>query len=214
MPPSVPIDNTPLMFITDRTRSKGRSDKDVIRLVLEGGARWIQYREPELSDNEFYNEVLRIREMTSEIGAGLIVNDRLDIAALVRADGVHLGKNDLPLRVVKEYMGDDFLVGFSAHTVEEAITAAWEGADYITFSPMFPLSHKKSSVPPHGIEGAREVLKKVKIPVFFLGGIKLADLKNLVKAVQPMRAACVSMISEADDIVKTVEDALSVLPAI
>jgi thiamine-phosphate pyrophosphorylase len=200
------------MFITDRTRSKGRSNLDVVRLALEGGAKRIQYREPELRDHDLYNECLKLRELCAETGAGLIVNDRLDVAALVRADGVHLGKNDLPLRVVKEYMGDDFLVGYSAHTVEEAITAAWEGADYITFSPMFPLSHKKSPHSPHGIEGSREVLKKVKIPVFFLGGIQLADLKNLVKAIQPMRVACVSMISEAEDITATVEEALSILP--
>lgn len=208
---SVPIEQATLMFITDRHRSAGRGNKDVVRAALEGGCRWVQYREPDLSDRDFYHECLQIRQLCEEIKAGLIVNDRLDVAALVRADGVHLGKSGLPVRVVKEYMGEDFLVGFSAHDLQEAVTAAWEGADYITLSPIFPLSHKGSPFPPLGIKGALEVIAKVNIPVFLLGGIKLSHLPDLAGQVRPPRVAAVSMISEAEDPVTAVEDALAIL---
>jgi len=211
MPPSVPLKDYPLIFVTDRNRSKGRNNIDVVRAALMGGLKWIQYREPDLSDKDFYNECLKIHELCGEAGAGLIVNDRLDIAAMTGAEGVHLGKGDLPLRVVREFSGEDFLVGYSAHTIEEAVTAAWEGADYITYSPVFPLEHKESPYKPHGIEGARQVLGKVKIPVFFLGGIRLPDLRELAKSVHPLKVAVVSMISEADDITKAVETALGIL---
>jgi thiamine-phosphate pyrophosphorylase len=211
MPSSLPISDTRLLFITDRNRSKGRSNVEVVRAAIKGGCKWIQYREPELSDREFYNECLKIRELTRELKVGLIVNGRLDVAALVRADGVHVGASGLPVRVVKEFAGDDFIVGYSAHTIEEAVTAVWEGADYLTYSPFFPLEHKSSPFKPHGIEGAREVIRKVNVPVFFLGGIRSNDLKDLVKAITPMRIASVSMISEAENITHTVEESLEIL---
>jgi len=209
--PSVKLEEIPLLFITDRHRSLGRDNISVIKAALKGGCRWIVYREPDLDDGAFYEECLKIREITGEVGAGLIVNDRLDVAALVRAEGIHLGRGDLPLKVVKEYMGEDFLVGYSAHTFQEAITSTWEGADYITYSPMFRLSHKETPHKPHGVDGAREVLRKIQVPVFFLGGIGLSDLKELVGAVHPMRVASVSMISEAEDIVAAVEEALAIV---
>ena len=199
------------MFITDRHRSKGRDNLTVIRAALEGGIRLIQYREPDLSDNEFYGECLKIKELCDEVGASLIINGRLDVAALVRAPGLHLGKNGLPLRVIKEYMGDDFIVGYSAHTIEEAITAAWEGADYISFSPIFRLAHKDSPFNPHGIEGAKKAISKIKVPVFLLGGIHISDLKDLTGAISPLRIAAVSMISEADDIKAAAEEATGIL---
>ena len=211
MPPSVPINESTLLLITDSSRSRGRSNVEIVRAALEGGCKWVQYRAPELSDRDFYNECLKIHELCMPTGAGLIVNDRLDIAALVRADGVHLGSADLPVRVVKEYAGDDFLVGYSAHTIQEAITAAWEGVDYLTFSPIFPLEHKQSVFKPHGLDGAKEVLSKVKVPVFLLGGIRMPDLKNLAKAIQPLRVASVGMITEAEDVTKAVEGILAML---
>ena len=211
MPLKVSLENHPLLFITDRHRSLGRDNVTVVRKALVGGCRWIQYREPDLGDGAFYEECLKIREICNEVGAGLIVNDRLDVAALVRSEGIHLGKGDLPVKVVKEYMGEDFLVGYSAHTLEEAITVAWEGADYITYSPIFKLSHKETIHKTHGIEGAREVLKKIDVPVFFLGGIGLSDLKDLAKSIHPLRIAVVSMLSEAADITQTAEEALSIL---
>jgi thiamine-phosphate pyrophosphorylase len=211
MPSSINIEDTKFLFITDRNRSKGRSNIEVVRAAIKGGCKWVQYREPDLSDRDFYNECLKIHEVCAEAGVGLIVNDRLDIAALIRAEGLHVGANDLPVRVVKEFAGDDFMVGYSAHSVEEAVTAAWEGADYITYSPIFPLEHKNSPHKPHGIEGAREALKKVTIPVFFLGGIRLPDLRDLAKTIQPIRVATVGMISEAENITQTVEEALEIL---
>jgi len=207
----VNLEDHPLLFITDRHRSAGRDNLEVVTAALEGGCRWILYHESDLSDAVFYEECLKIREITNEVGAGLLVFSRLDIAALVRAEGVHLTERDLPARVVKEYMGEDFIVGYHAHKLDEAITASWEGADYITYSPLFPLTHKESIYKPHGIEGAREVLSKVKVPVFFLGGIRLPDFKDLARSIHPLRIAAVSMISDADDISEAAENALNIL---
>ncbi len=211
MSSGITIEEQPLMFITDRPRSMGRDFVTVIRAALEGGIRLIQYREPDLLDDEFYRECLKVKELCDDVGAGLIVNDRLDIASLVRADGVHLGKKDLPVRVVKEFMGEDFLVGYSAHTLQEAITAVWEGADYISFSPLFSLEHKESPYEPHGVKGAKEVLDKVSIPIFFLGGIRLSDLKDMTASISPLRVAVVSMISAAEDITAVSEEAMAIL---
>jgi thiamine-phosphate pyrophosphorylase len=211
MPLSISIRDNPLMFITDHNRSLGRTNAEVVRAALKGGLKWVQFREPDLSDRDFYDECLKIRDICDDIGAGLIVNDRLDVASLIRAQGVHLGANDLPVRAVRGYVGEDVLIGYSAHSIDEAVTAAWEGADYITYSPMFPLEHKSSPHKPFGLDGAKEILGKVKIPVFFLGGIRTPDLHNLSKSVQPLRIACVSMISEAENITKTVEEILEIL---
>ena len=210
---AAPLQDYPLLFITDRSRSLGRDNLKVVRAALEGGCRWIMYRDPEISDAEFYDECLKLADMCEDANAGLIVNDRLDIAALTRAEGVHLGKNDLPVKVVKEYMGEDFLVGYSAHTLEDALTAEWEGADYITFSPIFPLTHKESPFKPHGIAGAKKVLEKVRIPVFLLGGIRLPDLSELTEKIDSVRVATVSMISAAEDIIATTEEVLQMLGA-
>ncbi len=199
------------MFITDRHRSKGRDNLSVIADVLRGGCRWIQYREPDLNDADFYTECLKVRELCDDVGAGLIVNDRLDIASLVRADGIQLGVNNLPVEVVREHMGMDLLIGFSAHNVEEAISATWMGADFIIYSPLFMLSHKDSPHEPHGIEGAKDILGKIKVPVFFLGGVKFSDLEDLAGVIKPLRIATVSMISEAEDIKAAVEQALYIL---
>jgi thiamine-phosphate pyrophosphorylase len=171
------------------------------------------YREPQLSDKEFYGEAVQVKEMCEEVGAGLILNDRLDIAALIRAEGVHLGSNDLPVRVVKEYMGDDFYVGYSAHSEKEALTIAWEGADYITFSPIFDLEHKDSKWPPHGIEGSKQVYNKIKIPIFLLGGIRLPDLATLREAIPNVKVAGVSMIAAASNVMDAIEEVLTALDA-
>ena len=211
MSPSVPITDYPFIFITDRHRSEGRPNLEVVRKALEGGCRWVMYREPDLDDKEFYDECLKIREMCDDVGAGLLVYDRLDIAALIRADGVHLDKVSLPLRVVKEYMGEDFLVGYSAHSVQDAVTAQWEGADYITFSPLFKLEHKESPHKPHGVKGAKEVLGKVEIPVFLLGGIRQLDIRDLMTSIRPLRIAGVSIISMAEDITTATELVLEAL---
>ena len=199
------------MFITDRHRTNDRENADIVRAALRGGLKWVQFREPDLNDQDFYNQCIKVKEICGEFDAGLIVNDRLDVAALVEADGVHLGQGDLPVRIVREYMGEDFIIGYSAHTIEEAVTAVWEGANYLSYSPLFRLPHKDSPYKPHGIEVAKDVLSKVKAPIFFLGGIKLSDLEELTSNIKPLRIAAVSMISEADDVKSTVEQALRYL---
>jgi thiamine-phosphate pyrophosphorylase len=199
------------MFITDRTRSMGRSNVEVVRAALKGGLKWVQFREPDLSDREFYDECLKVRDVCQEIEAALIVNDRVDVAMLIRAQGIHIGASDLPIRIVRQLVGEDMLIGYSAHSIEEAVTAVWEGANYLTYSPMFELEHKKSPYKPFGLDGAKEILTKVKVPVFFLGGIRQPDLQNMMKMVQPLRVAGVAMISEAKNITKTVEELLNIL---
>jgi thiamine-phosphate pyrophosphorylase len=208
------IRNHPLMFITDRHRTKGRENAEIVRAALRGGLKWVQFREPDLNDLDFYNQCIKIKEVCDEFDAGLIVNDRLDVAALVEAAGVHLGQGDLPVRIVREYMGEDFIIGYSAHSIEEAVTAVWEGANYLTYSPMFRLSHKESPFKPYGIGGAKDLLTKVKAPIFFLGGIKLTDLEEIARTIKPLRVAAVSMISEAENVKLTVEQALQyIFPA-
>ncbi len=199
------------MFITDRHRTLDRGTLEVVRAALKGGVRWIQYREPDLNDEDFYVECLKVKELCDAVGAGLIINDRLDVAELVRANGVHLGKGGLPVRVVKQYMGESFHVGYSAHSKEEATTREWEGVSYITYSPIFPLAHKSSPHEPHGVDGAKEILESIKLPVFMLGGINLENLSELAGSVSMLRVAATSMISEADDVTSTAEKVIEIL---
>ncbi len=192
-----------LMLITDRHRSGGRDNLDVVRDAMRGGVRLFQLREPDLPDGEIYNIA---KSLLAEIGVGgelhglLILNDRVDVCIAAGADGVHLGANDLPIDVARRLLGDERLIGFSAHTREQAMRAVSEGADYVTLSPAFPLKHKESAFEPHTPDELWGIADEIGIPTFFLGGITKDNLGGLMKAGKQTRIAVVSAITSADDI--------------
>ncbi len=169
-----------LCFITDCKASK-LSYEDMTLKVLRSGVRWVQYREKGKSRREVYEEADRLRKLTQDFNAVLIVNDHADITMCVNAEGVHLGQEDLPLREARKIMGKNRIVGISTHSLEQAIEAEKGGADYIGFGPVFHTTTKDAGSP-KGVSMLREVKKQVTIPVVAIGGINLENLHLVLDA--------------------------------
>lgn len=158
-----------ICFITDRRHTKA-SYEEMVRLALEAGIRWIQYRHKEGQRRDLLRNALSLRELTKIFGATFIVNDYVDIALAVDADGVHLGQEDLPIEKAREALGKDKLIGLSTHTVEQAVRAETAGADYIGVGPVFHTATKDAGRP-RGIGILRAVRRRVSIPIVAIGGI-------------------------------------------
>jgi thiamine-phosphate pyrophosphorylase len=168
-----------LCFITDRKVS-GLSYEDMTRKVLRKGVRWIQFREKETSRHEIYQNAIRLRRLTKDHDAILIINDFPDIAMCTGADGVHLGQDDLPLKEARKIMGRDRVIGISTHSPEQAAEAESDGADYIGFGPLFATLTKDAGQP-KGIAMLREIRKRVHIPVVAIGGISLENINSVLQ---------------------------------
>jgi thiamine-phosphate pyrophosphorylase len=193
------MESVHLMLITDDKRSRGRAVEDIVRAAVAGGVRCIQYRPWQPSDAEFLQKVRVLREITRASHALLIINDRIDIAALGKADGVHLGAGDIPIHDARMLMGDTGIIGYSAHTQQEAEDAAMGGADYVTFSPVFPTTSTSLPRPVTGPFDALEVDCVLPVPLFALGGVNHENIIELLE-LGVEHAAVVSCITEADDV--------------
>ncbi|MBN1695026.1 thiamine phosphate synthase [candidate division WOR-3 bacterium] len=159
------------------------TSNDHIRIAREacrGGARVIQYRDKNSSKQEMLKIADRIRKITKEYNSLFIVNDFIDIAHKSGADGVHLGQDDVPILSARETTPDDFIIGFSTHSLEQALTAEKEGADYIGIGPVFG-TPTKEKYNPIGLSIVEEVIRSVKIPVVAIGGLDLDNIAELVK---------------------------------
>jgi thiamine-phosphate pyrophosphorylase len=188
--------------ISDMTLSKGRSHEDIAAAALKGGASVIQMREKTLSFREAYPVALKLREMTAGAGAVFIVNDSVELALAVDADGVHLGQDDMPLGVARRLLGKDMLIGISTHSLGEALAAQEGGADYIGFGPIYATSTKDAGAAkgPGGLKGIRD---KVAIPIVAIGGINAANAAEVVDAGADA-VAVITAVTMADDISEAV----------
>ncbi len=199
------------MLITDRHRSGGRDVADVVRDAITGGVRLFQLREPDLSGDEIRAIASAILPGIRDAGGLLILNDLVDACLDVGADGVHLGANDMPIPRARELMGESKLIGFSAHTREQALQAASDGADYITLSPAFPLKHKASAFATHSPGQLWAITDELDIPVYFLGGINASNLPTLLRPKRQARIAVVSAIMEARDVAGAARRMISII---
>jgi len=173
----------PLYFISDsRSVLQGGSLIKNISDALDGGARLIQYRDKNSTRREMYDNAKRLREITVQRGATLMINDQIDLALAVGADGVHLGQNDLPLWVARKVLGKSALIGISTHSLSEAIQAETDGADYIGLGPIFATDTKADAAAPLGIAAMTAVKKAVQIPLYAIGGIQLTHLPQIFSA--------------------------------
>ncbi len=152
------------------------------RLALEGGARILQLRDKQATTRQLVQTGLTLRELTRQYGAILIVNDRLDVALVIEADGVHLGQDDMPPALARKVAGENFIIGVSAETVEEARQAEADGADYLGVGPMFATSTKPDAGEPVRPDRLRAIKQAVSIPVFGIGGITLENAPAVLKA--------------------------------
>lgn len=169
-----------LYFITDRTLARNGDISTVVREALQGGVKAVQLREKDLSSHELLMLASELRELTSCFGAKLFINDRTDIALAVGADGVHAGKSSLPLPQIRKLLGPSRLIGYSAHSVEEALLAEAAGADFLTFGPVYFTPSKAVYGPPVGIEKLKKVCSALTIPVYALGGITVENVPETI----------------------------------
>lgn len=193
-----------LYLITDRHVTK-KPLAEAVRLALEGGVRAVQLREKDLSVRELLALARELRGITREFGAKLFINDRVDVAVAVDADGVHLGGQSMPASAVRKIVGKDMLIGVSTHSINEAREAEAQGADFITYGPVFETTSKTKYGQPVGVESIYAVKKTVKIPLFALGGIKRGNI-GLVMRAGADGVALISAILDSPDIKKSSED--------
>ncbi|MCU0646257.1 MAG: thiamine phosphate synthase, partial [bacterium] len=166
------IKNWQLYVITDETLSKGRSHAEIARLASEGGADVIQLRDKSAATRKLYEDALAIRTITRLANVTFIVNDRVDIALAVDADGVHVGQKDLPASVTRQLIGKHTILGVSAETLEQAIQAEKDGADYLGVGPIFEArATKPDAGEPMGLFLLRQVRQKCQVPIIAIGGI-------------------------------------------
>jgi len=168
-----------LCFITDR-KYCSLPVYDMVSVVLKAGIKFVQYREKDRTRREIYAEALRLRELTNNFNATLIINDHADIALAINADGVHLGQDDLPLREARRIMGTR-IVGISTHDLLQAKEAEAGGADYIGFGPVFHTTTKDAGAP-RGIDNLRLIKQNVSIPVVAIGGVGIANISSVCDA--------------------------------
>jgi len=168
--------------LTSELHSQGRSNLEVAREILAAGVPILQYREKAKKVRVMYEECLVLRAMTQQYGAIFIINDHLDLALAVGADGVHIGQDDLPLSKVRELVGPDLLIGVSTHSTAQAQAAVKDGADYIGVGPIFATHTKTDVCDPVGLNYLDYVVKNLKIPFVAIGGIKEHNLAEVVKA--------------------------------
>lgn len=188
-----------LYLVTDRHQSRGRSLDDGIRSALEGGIRAVQLRERDLPLADLFRRAERLRTLTSEFGAKLLINERVDVCLAVGADGVHLRSDGLSVSSVRALIGPEPLIGCSTHSVSEALEARRDGADFIVLGPVYDTPSKRDMGRPIGISAVKSVVKLMDIPVFPIGGIT-AERIGEVMAAGARGAAVVSAVLGARDV--------------
>ena len=187
-----------LYLVTDRGLAGGRATLDIVKAAVRGGTTCVQLREKDCSTLEFIQQALSIKEYLSSQGVPLIINDRLDVAQAVSADGVHLGQNDMPLDMARAIVGDEMIIGISAESLEDAIIAEKGGADYLGVSPIYATPTKTDTAPPLGLEGLQQIRKTVKIPLVGIGGLNKDNSDEVIRHGAD-GVAVVSAIVAADD---------------
>ncbi|NLK18224.1 MAG: thiamine phosphate synthase [Synergistaceae bacterium] len=170
-----------LYVVLDRKLGAPRSLEEQAGEAIEGGATMIQLRDKELGGRELYEAALNLSALCRRAGAVFIVNDRLDIALASGADGVHLGAEDLPVRAARSLVPGGFIIGASAHSVEEARVAEAEGAHYAGIGAVFPTGTKGSAVV-IGLGGLREIRSALSIPAVAIGGISEDNAEDVMAA--------------------------------
>jgi thiamine-phosphate pyrophosphorylase len=161
-----------LYLITDRRQTPpGRTLIDVVRAACEGGVRAVQLREKDLTADELFPLALELRTLTRQYGARLVINDRIDLALAAEADGVHLGGHSLPTAAARSILGSERLIGVSTHSLEDIAEASRNGADFVTFGPVYSTPSKAAYGKPAGLDLLSAACGASPLPVFALGGI-------------------------------------------
>jgi thiamine-phosphate pyrophosphorylase len=167
--------------ITD-ARLTGLSHAEQIERLAEGGATFIQLREKLAAPREFYKSALEAMKVARRLGVQIIINDRVDIAMAVAADGVHLGQDDLPPERVRALVGQSRIIGFSTHNLKQALEADSTSVDYIAIGPVFQTLTKENPDPVVGLEALGEIKHRISKPLVAIGGITLDRAQETIVA--------------------------------
>lgn len=170
-----------LYLITDRTLlPPGRTLPEIVEQALLGGVRHVQLREKDLPAAELFPLAVRLRQLTREFSAMLIINDRIDVALACEADGVHLGEHSLPTAEARKLLGPDRLLGVSTHSFDAIRLATRQGADYLTFGPVHATPSKAAFGPPQGLSRLQQACQLTQTPILALGGIKQEHIAEII----------------------------------
>ena len=172
------LKNCKIYLVTDEKACNGKDFYKCIEEAVKGGVKIVQLREKNISTKDFYEKALKVKEICKSYGALFIINDRLDIAQAVGADGVHLGQSDMPIEKAREILKDRFLIGATARNIEEAKKVELSGADYIGSGAIFG-TNTKDNAKKLEMEELKKIVASVKIPVFAIGGININNVGSL-----------------------------------
>lgn len=190
------VRNARVFFVTDRKQTAGRPLADVVHAALDGGLRTIQLREKDLDGGLLYALGERLRTLTSRYDACLLVNDRIDVALALGADGVHLGQNSFPVETARRLVGPNRLIGVSTHSESEVDAA--QAADFVFFGPVYTTPSKAAYGEPQGLDRLRKTVARSTRPVFAIGGIKAEHVPAVLGA-GAHGIAVISAISASPD---------------
>jgi len=196
-----------LYVLVDKKLLGERKVEDVIKRLVKSGVRMIQYRDKYADDGEFLNEATKIKKILRKPNVLYIINDRVDIALLIDADGVHVGQSDLPVPVARKLLGKNKIIGTSAENIKQARMAQKQGADYVGLGPIFYTTTKEKIPQPVGLDLIKQAKKELRIPFFSIGGINLDNLSSVINA-GAKGIAVASAIVCSPDIAKTTKQFL------
>ena len=169
-----------LYLVTDQGLSKGRTHEYIVEEAVKGGVSIVQLREKDISSRAFYNLAKSLIALLKPLNIPLIINDRLDIALAVDADGLHIGQNDLPYSIARKLLGKDKIIGLSVETIKQAKQANNSDVDYIGLSPVFSTNTKLDINTPLGLSGVKEIASFTKHKTVAIGGINSTNAKELI----------------------------------
>ena len=188
-----------LYVITESSISKGRSNEEVVRDAIAGGVEIIQLREKQWDKNKVKDEALKLLKICRENKVLFILNDYVDIALEIGADGVHLGQSDMSVKAARKICGDKLIIGLSTHNVEQAIIADKEDVDYITIGPIYETRVKDYTV---GTEIIKDIINKIDKPLIAIGGIHKENINRVLE--QGVKSvAIISAVVSSEDIIKS-----------
>ena len=191
-----------IYLVTDEKACNGKDFYKCIEESIKGGIKIVQLREKNSSTKDFYEKALKVKEICKNYGALFIINDRLDIAQVVEADGVHLGQTDMPIEKARKILKNKFLIGATARNAKEAKKAELLGADYIGSGAIFG-TNTKDNAKKLEMEDLKKIVNSVKIPVFAIGGINISNV-SLLKNIGLQGICLVSGILSEKDCKKAV----------
>lgn len=177
--PKLPKPDFDLYLITDRTQTKGRDLLWVLEQALDAGVKAIQLREKDLGGRDLFSLAEKLSKLCQSYRSALFINERIDIALAVDAAGVQLGTGSVPVQIARELLGAHKMIGVSTHFLDEAMEAQEGGADFVLFGPVYLTPSKVAYGAPQGLNRLKEIVEKISLPVYAIGGVKLDYIPDL-----------------------------------